>query len=260
MIFALTVSLFPSCGVDNTKDKNGVDGSSKHLELMNKNVAEGTFFKALAQDTLQTVTLSREGIVYTNFKPNEKIVFPYVEPLIDGDSRIYKSTVNNYTIEIVIYEDETAKTFLDGRFDHSIAVSLVKDIDNNEVVVDFPCFGHYIYNPLLSGNWIFQSFENLKIEDLGINQIPMVCIDVNTRSFSGSGGNHIIYGDIRCEGDRICFKIILLPEYVTNQVSKEKELLSILDNCDSYQLVGDTLNLYSAGELKLSFLRDTYNV
>lgn len=260
MIFALTVSLFPSCGMDNSKDKSSREGSNKHLELLNKNVAEGTFFKALAQDSLQTVTLGTNGIIYTSVKPNEKIIFPYVEPLIDGDSRVYRSSVNEYTIEIAIYEDETAKSSFDGRFDHSIAISLVKNVDNIETIVDFPCFGHYIYNKQLSGNWIFQSFESVKVEDLGINQIPMICIDVNTRSFSGSGGNHMIYGDLRCEGDRIGFKIVLSPEYVTSQYPKEKELLAVLDNCDRYDLEGDVLKLYSAGELKLTFLRDNYNL
>lgn len=260
MIFALTVSLFPSCGMDNSKEKSGREGSNKHLELLNKNVVEGTFFKALAQDSLQTVTLGTNGIIYTSVKPNEKIVFPYVEPLIEGDSRVYKSSVNDYTIEIAIYEDETAKTFFDGRFDHSIAISLVKKFDNVETIVDFPCFGHYIYNQQLSGNWIFQSYENRKVEDLGINQIPMICIDVNTRSFSGSGGNHMIYGDLRCEGSRICFKIVLSPEYVTNQFPKEKELLTVLDNCDRYVLEGDLLMLYSGEELKLTFVRDNYSL
>ncbi|MDR2222878.1 MAG: hypothetical protein LBE34_09055 [Flavobacteriaceae bacterium] len=260
MILALTVSLFPSCGMDNSKDKGNKEGNNKHLELLNKSVADGTFFKAIAQDSLQTVTIGTAGIVYTSVKPNEKIIFPYVEPLIEGDSRVYKSAVNNYEIEIAIYEDETAKNSFDGRFDHSIAISLVKKVDNVETILDFACFGHYVYNTKLSGNWIFQSYEESRVEDLGINQIPMICIDVNTRSFSGSGGNHMIYGDFRCEGERIYFKIMLSPEYITDQFQKEKELLTVLDNCDQYMLEEDFLYLYSGGQLKLTFLRDNYNI
>ncbi len=257
MILALTVSLFPSCGIDGVSEKTHNDSDSKHLDLLRKEDTEGVFFKIIAQDSLQIVTISKQGIVYTGLKPNTKIIFPYEEPLIDGESRIYRSSTENEMIEMTIYKDENAKSFLDGRFDYSVAVSLVK---KEKEPVDFACFGHYIYDRNLSGNWIFKLFENKRIEDLGINQIPLVCIDVNTRSFSGSGGNHMIYGDVICEGDSILFKIVLSPEYVSSNKSRERELLEILEQCDRYELDGDDLNLYVGGELKLQFFRDTYNL
>ncbi len=256
MILALTVSLFPSCGMDMVSEKLHNDSDSKHLDLLKKEDTEGVFFKIIAQDSLQIVTISKEGIIYTGLKPNAKIVFPYEEPLIDGESRIYRSSTENEQIEMTIYKDENARSFLDGRFDYSVAVSLVK---NEKEPIDFACFGHYIYDQKLSGNWIFKMFENKRIEDLGINQIPLVCIDVNTRSFSGSGGNHMIYGDVVCEGDSISFKIVLSPEYVSVNKSKERDLLEVLELCDRYELDGDDLNLYIGDQLKLQFFRDTYN-
>lgn len=260
MILALTVSLFPSCGVDHVKEKNYKEASNKQIDLLNKNDLEGTFFKAVAQDSPQVVSISRKGIVYSSTKPNQKIVFPFVEPLVDGECRIYKSQTKHEEIEIVIYEDETAREFADGRFDHSVAVRLVKKVDDIENISDFACFGHYIYTEKLSGNWIFQSYEDKRVEELGINQIPMICIDINTRSFSGSGGNHMIYGDIRCEGDSIFFKVVLSPEYVTEMYQKEKELLSVLDSCDKFELKDDYLYLFEGNKQKLTFLRDTYSM
>jgi len=141
--------------------------------------------------------------------------------------------------------------------DDSVAVNLSK---KDGIETDFACFGHYLYDKKLSGNWVFKAFENKRIEELGINQIPLVCIDVNTRSFSGSGGNHMIYGDLRCEGESITFKIVLSPDYVSLSESKEKELLEILEECDRYELDEDDLNLFIGEELKLQFFRDTYNV
>lgn len=260
MILALTISLFPSSGMEGSKDKNTKEENNKQLDLFNKSDLEGTFFKALAQDSLQMVAISKKGIVYSSMKPNHKIIFPYVEPLIEGESRVYKSETKNEEIEIVIYEDETAKDFMDGRFDHSVAVSFVKKQEMNNEVSDFACFGHYIYNDELSGNWIFQTYDGKRIEELGIDQIPMICIDVNTRSFSGSGGNHMIYGDLRCEGDAILFKIVLAPEYVTDSYLKEKELLAVLEACDRFVVDEEELFLYEGDKYMLSFMRDTYNV
>ncbi|WP_410880751.1 hypothetical protein [Myroides sp. DW712] len=257
MILALTVSLFPSCGSDNLTEKGQKENDTKQLDLLKKEDSEGVFFKILAQDSLQTITISKKGIVYASMKPNVKIVFPYEEPLIEGEGRVYRAATANEKIEIVIYKDDSARSFLDGRFDHSVAVSLSK---KDGIETDFACFGHYLYDKKLSGNWVFKAFENKKIEELGINQIPLVCIDVNTRSFSGSGGNHMIYGDLRCEGDGIAFKIVLSPDYVSLNESKEKELLEILEECDRYELDGDDLNLFIGKELKLQFFRDTYNV
>ncbi|KZE80486.1 hypothetical protein HX017_05535 [Myroides marinus] len=261
MILALTVSLFPSCGVDQVKDKSFKEANNKQIDLLSKNDLDGTFFKAVAQDLPQVVSIGKKGIVYSSTKPNQKIIFPFVEPLVDGESRIYKSQTKHEEIEIVIYEDETARDFADGRFDHSVAVRLIKNKESEqEEVLDFACFGHYLYTDKLSGNWIFQSYEDKRVEELGINQIPMICIDINTRSFSGSGGNHMIYGDVRCEGDSIFFKVVLSPEYVTDMYQKEKELLSVLDSCDRFELKEDYLFLYSEGKQKLMFLRDTYNM
>ncbi|MTG97826.1 MULTISPECIES: hypothetical protein [Myroides] len=260
MILALTVSLFPSCGMEQSREKNSKDSTSKQMDLLNKNDLDGTFFKAVAQDSLQAIAISKKGIVYSSSKPNQKIIFPFVEPLIEGESRVYKSSTKHEEIEIVIYEDETARDFLDGRFDHSVAVSLVKKQELQDDSVDFACFGHYLYDNSLSGNWIFQSYEGKRVEELGINQIPLICIDINTRSFSGSGGNHMIYGDLRCEGDSVFFKIILSPEYVTEMYQKEKELLAVLDNCDRYEIKGDYLMLYEGAVQKLTFLRDVYGM
>lgn len=259
MILALTVSLFPSCGMEQAKEKNNKDNTTRQFDLLTKNDLDGTFFKAVAQDSLQAISISKKGIVYSSSKPNQKIIFPYVEPLIEGESRIYKSSTKHEEIEIVIYEDETAKSFLDGRFDHSVAISLVKKQELKDDVNDFASFGHYIYDNRLSGNWIFQAFENKRIEELGINQIPLICIDVNTRSFSGSGGNHMIYGDIRCEGDSVFFKVILSPEYVTEMYQKEKELLAVLDSCNRYEVKDDYLYLFQDNIQKLVFIRDLYN-
>ncbi|WP_121965975.1 hypothetical protein [Myroides sp. N17-2] len=261
MILALTVSLFPSCGVDQVKEKGFREASNKQIDLLSKNDLDGTFFKAVAQDSPQVVSVGKKGIVYSSTKPNQKIIFPFVEPLVDGECRIYKSRTKHEEIEVVIYEDETAKDFADGRFDHSVAVRLIRNQDSEvEEVIDFACFGHYLYTDKLSGNWIFQSYEEKRVEELGINQIPMICIDINTRSFSGSGGNHMIYGDVRCEGDSIFFKVVLSPEYVTDLYQKEKELLSVLDGCDRFELRDDYLYLYENGKQKLMFLRDTYNM
>jgi uncharacterized membrane protein len=260
MILALTISLFPSCGMDNSGNKNAKEGSNKQMDLFNKSDLEGTFFKALAQDSLQMISISKKGIIYSSMKPNNKIVFPYVEPLIEGESRVYRTSTKKEEIEIVIYEDETAKDFMDGRFDHSVAVRFIKKHEMEDDVSDFACFGHYIYNDDLSGNWIFQTYDGKRIEELGINQIPMICMDINTRSFSGSGGNHMVYGDLRCEGDAVFFKIVLAPEYITESYQQEKELLAVLEACDKFVLDEDELFLYQEGKLKLSFMRDTYNI
>lgn len=255
---ALTVSLFPSCGIKQVKEKNSKDNSSKQIELLQKNEVEGTFFRALAFDSLQAISISKKGIVYSSNKPSSKISFDYVEPLIDGESRIYKTKNSTHELMIVIYEDESAREYLDGTYDHSVAISL-SSLKEELPSVDFACYGHYIYNDRLSGNWIFQSYQDKRIEELGIDQIPLICIDINTRSFSGSGGNHMIYGDIRCEGDAVFFKIILSPEYVTDMYAKEKELLSVLDSCDRFEIKGDNLLLFQDKEVQLSFLRDVYN-
>ncbi|MEC4113818.1 META domain-containing protein [Myroides pelagicus] len=260
MILALTVSLFPSCGMEQPKDKSSKDNTSKQMDLLNKHDLEGTFFKAVAQDSLQVVAISKKGIVYSSSKPNQKIIFPFVEPLIEGESRVYKSSTKHEEIEIVIYEDETARDFFDGRFDHSVAVSLTKKQEMKDEIIDFACFGHYLYDNSLSGNWVFQSYEGKRVEELGINQIPLICIDINTRSFSGSGGNHMIYGDIRCEGDSIYFKIILSPEYVTDMYQREKELLAVLDSCDRYEIKGEYLVLFEGMTQKLTFVRDAYSL
>lgn len=70
----------------------------------------------------------------------------------------------------------------------------------------------------------------------------------------------MIYGDVRCEGDSIFFKVVLSPEYVTEMYQKEKELLAVLDSCDRFELKDDYLYLYEEGKQKLMFLRDTYNM
>lgn len=260
MILALTVSLFPSCGVEQEKENNNTETNTKQLDLLNRNDLEGTFFKAVAQDSLQTISISKKGIVYSSIKPNQKMVFPFVEPILEGEGRIYKTQNKNESIEIVIYEDETARAYLDGRFDHSVAVSITKLNTQNSEDFDFACYGHFIYDEILSGNWVFQAYEDKPIEELGIDQIPLICIDINTRSFSGSGGNHMIYGDIRCQGDSVYFKIILSPEYVSDMYQREKELLAVLDNCERYVIEEDTLYLYANDQLKLTFVRDLYNV
>ncbi|MHC5309964.1 hypothetical protein ACYSNM_07800 [Myroides sp. LJL116] len=258
MILALTVSLFPSCGTEQEKEIYTKDNTSKQIDLLNKNDLDGTFFKAMDQDTLQCIAISKKGIVYSSSKPSQKMTFPFVEPLVDGESRVYSTSNKNESIDIVIYEDETAQNYLDGRFDHSVAVSITKN--GGDATSDFACYGHYLYDESLSGNWVFQAYEDKRIEELGIDQIPLICIDINTRSFSGSGGNHMIYGDIRCQGDAVFFKIILSPEYVTDSYQKEKELLAVLDNCDRYQIKADTLFLYEQDTLKLTFARDLYNI
>lgn len=258
MILALTVSLFPSCGTEQENKNKSKDTTTKHIDLLNKNDLAGTFFKAMDQETLQSISIGKKGIVYSSSKPNQKIVFPYVEPLIDGESRVYSTSNKTDSIDIVIYEDETAQSYLDGRFDHSVAVSISKG--NIQNTSDFACYGHYLYDETLSGNWVFQAYEDKRIEELGIDQIPLICIDINTRSFSGSGGNHMIYGDIRCQGDSVAFKIILSPEYVTDTYRKEKELLAVLDTCDRYVIQEDVLYLYEQDVLKLTFIRDIYNV
>ena len=157
-------------------------------------------------------------------------------------------------IEIVVYEDETSRDFLDGRFDHSVAVRLVRKQELKDLVVDFAGFGYYQYNHELSGNWIFQTFEDKRIEQLNINQIPLVCIDTHTRSFSGSGGSYMIYGNIRCEGDFINFEVVMAPEPKNEEYINEKELLLVLQECDKFEVNEEFLYLFQNDRLKLSFI------
>jgi hypothetical protein len=70
----------------------------------------------------------------------------------------------------------------------------------------------------------------------------------------------MVYGDLRCEGDAVFFKIVLAPEYITESYQQEKELLAVLEACDKFVLDEDELFLYQEGKLKLSFMRDTYNI
>lgn len=257
MIIALTVSLFPSSGSGNEKEiKSKDDKKNKRMDLLNKNDLEGTFFKAIGQESLQSISISKKGIVYTSAKPNQKIIFPYVEPRNEGEGRVYSSETKHEKIDIVIYEDETSRDFMDGRFDHSVAISLVRKQELRDIVTDFACFGYYIYDKVLSGNWIFQTFEDKRVEELNIDQIPLICIDTNTRSFSGSGGNHMIYGNIRCEGDFVRFNIEMSPEYTSTEYMREKELLFVLEHCNKFVVKDDQLFLYEDQVLKLSFFRD----
>ncbi|SFJ69518.1 hypothetical protein [Myroides guanonis] len=259
MIVALTVSLFPSSGMDNANELKSQDEKiSKKHDLLNKPDLEGTFFKAIAQESLQSISISKNGIVYTSIKPNQRIVFPFVEARTEGEGRVFVSETKNEEIEIVIYEDETSREFLDGRFDHSVAVRLVRKQELKDIVVDFAGFGYYQYNHELSGNWIFQTFEDKRIEQLNINQIPMICIDTHTRSFSGSGGNYMIYGNIRCEGDFIDFEVIMAPEPKNEEFLNEKELLLVLQECDRFEVNEEFLYLFQKEKLKLSFIKDTY--
>lgn len=259
MIVALTVSLFPSSGIEGDKGKRSKDeNKAKKIDLLNKNDLEGTFFKAVGIDTVQTVSISKKGIVYVSSRPNQKIIFPYVEPKTEGEGRVYVSETKHEKIEIVIYEDEASKEFWDGRFDHSVAVSVVRKQELRDIVLDFACFGFYIYDDILSGNWIIQSYEDKRVEELQIHQIPLICIDTKTRSFSGSGGNHMVYGSIRCEGDFINFKILDSPEYTSDQYLQEKELLEVLERCNKFGVKDDVLELYENKKLKFKFFRDTY--
>ncbi|MBW3519738.1 META domain-containing protein [Flavobacterium sp. NKUCC04_CG] len=259
MILALTISLFPSSGIEPNNEKRSKDSKKNAKDNGSKKKNEDeSFFKAVGNEPFWNISISKKGIIYSANKADETIVFPYVDAIQVGETKVYKTHTKREEIEIVIYEELTSDIFTGYEYDHSIAVHLKRNIHSNEVASDFAGYGYYIFDPNLSGSWILQSFEDKKIEDLNIDQIPLINIDVSTKSFSGSGGNHIIYGDLACEGDSIQFKNIMAPEKASEEFLKERELLSVLEHSNKFKLKEDELQLFIDHERKMVFRRDTY--
>jgi len=230
--------------------------SCKTASVSNATIANDTeklpYFKASGNEPFWSISISEDKIVYKT--PEDSIFMPHSEPILAMDSNVkmYKIKTESAQFSIQISQQECVNDMSGDMLPYKVIVEFKKNA-TSELEKIGGC-GHYITDYRLHDIWVLEELNGKKIssEDFG-KEFPMLEIYASTNKFSGFSGCNRINGSLFFEKEKLRFINITSTKMACDNLYKETEYLSTLQNITSYSIGENRLTLSNPSGKKIIF-------
>ena len=230
--------------------------SCKTASVSNTTVVNDTeklpYFKASGTEPFWNISISEDKIVYKT--PEDSIIMPYSEPILAMDSnvKLYKIKTETAQFNIQISQQECENEMSGEISPYKVAVEFRKN-PTSELENIKGC-GQYITDYRLHDIWVLEELNGKKIssEDFGTT-FPMMEIYASTNKFSGFSGCNRMNGSLFFEKGKLRFINIVSTKMMCDNLYKETEFITTLQNITSYTIGENRLILSNPSGKKLIF-------
>lgn len=210
------------------------------------------YFKASGTEPFWNISISDDKIVYKT--PEDSIILPHTEPFLAMDSnvKLYKTRSKSAEFNIQISQKECANQMSGEISPYTVSVEFKKNTTSELQKIN-GC-GQYITDYRLHDIWVLEELNGKRIssEDFG-KEFPMLEIYASTNKFSGFSGCNRINGSLFFEKGKLRFINITSTEMACDNLYKETEYISTLQNITSYSIGENRLILSNPAGKKIIF-------
>ncbi len=210
------------------------------------------YFKASGTEPFWSILISEDKIVYKT--PEDSIIMPYSEPILAMDSnvKLYKIKTESAQFNIQISQQECENEMSGEISPYKVAVEFRKNLTSE--MENIKGCGQYITDYRLHDIWVLEELNGKKIssEDFG-KEFPMLEIYASTNKFSGFSGCNRMNGSLFFEKGKLRFINIVSTKMMCDNLYKETEFITTLQNITSYTIGENRLILSNPSGKKLIF-------
>ena len=210
------------------------------------------YFKSSGTEPFWSITISEDEIVYKT--PEDSIILPHSQPFLAMDSnvKLYKTKTKSAEFNIQISQQECANQMSGEIFPYTVAVEFRKNTTSEFEKIN-GC-GQYITDYRLHDILVLEELNGKKIssEDFG-KEFPMMEIYASTNKFSGFSGCNRMNGSLFFEKEKLKFINITSTKMMCDNLYKETEYLTTLQNITSYSFGENRLILSNPSGKKIIF-------
>lgn len=193
------------------------------------------YFKASGTEPFWSILISEDKIVYKT--PEDSIILPYVKPILamDNNVKLYRVKTETAQFNIQISQQECENEMSGEISPYKVAVEFRKNTTSE--MENIKGCGQYITDYRLHDIWVLEELNGKKIssEDFG-TKFPMMEIYASTNKFSGFSGCNRMNGTLFFEKEKLRFVNIASTKMMCDNLYKETEFITTLQNITSYTI------------------------